>query len=109
MVRKLIVTGVIAATLAAPTLVRAHEGHADKLMGTVSSVDGKHISVKTTDGKTVMIVVDAKTKITQGKTKLTAAALKVGDRIVAEGAMEKEMLTATSLQVGTQPPARVKN
>lgn len=107
MVRKLLVAGVIAVALAAPTLVRAHEGHAHKLMGTVSSVDGNHISVKTTDGKTVMVMVDAKTKITQGKTKtkLTAAALKVGDRIVAEGAQEKDMLTAAILQVGTVPAA----
>jgi hypothetical protein len=108
MVRKLIVTGVIAAALAVPTLVRAHTGHAHKVMGTVSSVDGNHVSVKTTDGKTVMVMVDAKTKITQGKTKLTAAALKVGDRIVAEGAQEREVLTATSLQVGTAPAAGVK-
>jgi hypothetical protein len=108
MVRKLFVTGVIAAALMIPTLVRAHGGHAHKVMGTVSSVDGNHVSVKTTDGKTVMVMIDAKTKITQGKTKLTAAALKVGDRVVAEGSEEKEMLTAASLQVGTAPAAGVK-
>jgi hypothetical protein len=108
MVRKLIVAGIFVAALAGPTLVRAHEGHAHKLMGTVSSVDGDHISVKTTDGKTVMVMVDAKTKITQGKTKLTAAALKVGDRIVAQGAQGKDMLTAASVQVGTAPDAGAK-
>jgi hypothetical protein len=53
-------------------------------------------------------MVDAKTKITQGKTKLTAAALKVGDRIVAQGAQGKDMLTAASVQVGTAPDAGAK-
>jgi hypothetical protein len=91
-----------------PAVARAHEGHAHKVMGTVSSVDGSHLMVKTTDGKTVMVMVNAKTKITQGKTKLTAAALKVGDRIVAEGTEEKEMITAATLQVGAAPAAPVK-
>ena len=86
-------------------LVLAHEGHAHKIMGTVSSIDGAHLMVKTTDGKTVMVMLDAKTRITQGKAKVAASALKVGDRVVAEGAEEKEMLMATSVQVGTAPAA----
>jgi hypothetical protein len=105
MVRKLVIAGLIAAALVIPAAVRAHTGHAHKIMGTVSSIEGKHIMVKTTDGKTVMVMLDAKTKITQGKTPLTSAALKVGDRIVAEGAQEKDMLTAATLQVGAAPAA----
>ncbi|MBI4888668.1 MAG: hypothetical protein HY824_16340 [Acidobacteria bacterium] len=93
----------LVAALAMPSPGWAHEGHAHKVMGTVSSVDGPHLMVKTTDGKTVMVMLDAKTKITQGKAKLDAAALKVGDRVVAEGAEEKEMIMATSLQVGAVP------
>lgn len=108
MISKLIVAGFIAAALAVPTLARAHGGHAHKVMGTVSSIDGNHLSVKTTDGKTMMVTIDAKTKITQGKTKLTSAALKVGDRIVAEGPQAKDMkdmVTATTVQVGAAAPA----
>ena len=63
-----------------PAVARAHEGHDHKVMGTVSSIDGKNLMVKTTDGKTVMVMLDAKTKITQGKTKVQASAVKIGDR-----------------------------
>lgn len=86
--------------IAMPAVGVAHEGHAHKVMGTVSSVDGNHITVKTTDGKTVMVMLDAKTKITRGKLKLDASALKVGTRVVAEGAENKGMVTAATIQVG---------
>jgi hypothetical protein len=91
--------------LAVPSVVFGHTGHAHKVMGTVSSIDGPHLVVKTTDGKTVTVMLDAKTRITQGKAKLAAGALKVGDRIVAEGPEDKGMMTATILQVGTAPAA----
>ena len=104
-----LITGlIIAAVLVVPAVSRAHEGHAHKVMGTISSVDGKNLMVKTTDGKTVMVMLDAKTKITQGKNKVDASALKVGERIVAEGPEEKQMITATTVQVGTAPAAVAK-
>ena len=80
---------------------RAHEGHAHKVMGTVSSVDGNNLMVKTTDGKSVMVMMDAKTKVMQGKTTVKSSTLKVGDRIVAEGTEQKQMIMATSVKVGT--------
>ena len=89
-----------------PVVARAHEGHTHKVMGTVSSVEGDHVMVKTTDGKTVMVMLDAKTKITQGKAKVEASAIKAGDRIVAEGAEANGMVTATSVQLGTAPVAK---
>lgn len=94
--------------LAVPAVARAHDGHAHKVMGTVTGIDGKNVMVRTTDGKTVMVMLDAKTKITQGKTKLDASALKVGDRVVAEGREEKNMITATTLKVGEAAPAAAK-
>lgn len=92
--------------LVVPVMVTAHGGHTHKVMGTVSSIDGSHLMIKTTDGKSAMVMLDAKTRITQGKAKLEPRAIKVGDRIVAEGAEDKGMLTATLVQVGTAPPAR---
>jgi hypothetical protein len=65
-------------------------------MGTVSSVEGNNIMVKTADGKTVMVMLDAKTAVTRGKTKLDATAVKVGERVVAEGIEEKEMIKSRS-------------
>jgi Domain of unknown function (DUF5666) len=108
MQKKWIVAIVLAVALVVPTLARAHEGHAHKVMGTVSSIDGKNLMVKTTDGKTVMVMLDAKTKITQGKNKVEVTTLKVGDRVVAEGPEEKNMLTATSLKVGEPAAATTK-
>jgi hypothetical protein len=69
-------------------------------MGTVSSVQDTHVMVKTAAGKTVMVMLDAKTKITQGKNKVELSALKVGDRVVAEGPEQKQMIMATSVRVG---------
>ena len=93
-------------TLAVPGVSLAHEGHAHKVMGTVASIDGKNLMVKGTDGKTVMVMLDAKTKITRGKLKADATELKVGERIVAEGPEEKEMIMATSVQLAVAPPAK---
>lgn len=95
-----IVAVALAGFLVAPALVRAHEGHAHKVMGTVSSVEGNNVMVKTADGKTVMVMLDAKTAVTRGRTKLTVAAVKVGDRVVAEGMEEKEMIMATTVKLG---------
>ena len=94
--------------LVVPAVARAHEGHDHKVMGTVSSIEGKNLMVKSTDGKTVMVMLDAKTKITQGKKKVAASALKVGDRVVAEGPEEKEMIMATTVKVGELPAPAAK-
>lgn len=102
----IVVVAVIA--LLAPAIARAHDGHAHKAMGTVSAIDGNHITVKTADGKMVMVMLDGKTKVTQGKTKIEASALKVGDRIVAEGPEEKQMIMATSVRVGEVATAAKK-
>jgi len=100
----------LALALTAPTVALAHEGHAHKVMGTIESIDGKNLQVKTTDGKTVMVMLDAKTKITQGTTALQPSALKVGDRLVAEGAEANKMITAATIKVGaaTTPAAKPK-
>jgi hypothetical protein len=106
MVRKLIVAAFVAIALVVPTVVGAHTGHPHKVMGTVSSIDGNHLMVKTTDGKTVMVMLDAKTTITRGKAKIDVAALKIGERVVAAGPEDKQkMILATSVQVAAALPA----
>ena len=108
MTKRLIATFAIIASLALPGLALAHAGHAHKVMGTISSIDGNHVMVKTQDGKTVMVMLDAKTKITQGKITLAASALKVGDRLVAEGAEDKGMVTAATVRVGQATPTTAR-
>jgi hypothetical protein len=106
MSRKWFIGAALVAMLALPAFAGAHEN--DKtVMGTVSSTDGKNLMVKMADGKTIMVMMDAKTKVTQGKTKLELSAIKVGDRVVAAGPEEKEMIMAETVKLGaaTAPPA----
>ena len=91
---------VLAAAIIAPRMARAHEGHDHTVMGTIASIDGTNLMVKTADGKQTMVMMDAKTKITQGKAKVEAKALKVGDRVVASGPEEQSMIMAETVKVG---------
>jgi hypothetical protein len=103
-----IVAVAIAGALVLPVVARAHEGHTHKVMGTVASVDGAHVMVTTTDGKTVMVMLDKKTTVTRGKAKLDAAAVKVGERVVVEGTEQKNMVTAKTIKLGDTAAAAVK-
>ena len=100
MSRNWFIGAALVAMLVVPVFAWAHEGHDHTVMGTVSSTDGKNLMVKTADGKIIMVMMDAKTKVTQGKTKLELAAVKVGDRVVAAGPEEKEMIMAETVKVG---------
>ena len=101
-----VVVVALVAALFVPAASRAHEN--DKTVrGTVSSIDGNNLSVKVADGKSVMVMMDAKTKITKGTTKLAATALKVGDRVVASGPEDKNMIMAETVKVAAAPaPAK---
>ena len=108
MTHRLIALILVIAAMVIPVSLSAHAGHAHKVMGTVSSISGKNLMVKTADGKTVMVMLDDKTKVTQGKETLDASKLKVGDRVVAEGPEEKEMIMATTVKLGVAPAAVAK-
>ena len=99
---------IIAAALCAfliPVAALAHGGHVHKILGTVESVQGNHVQVKATDGKTVMVMLAAKTKITRGTTRLDATALKVGERVSVDAMQEKDMMMAQTIKLGTAPAA----
>ena len=105
--------GMIAAVVlsAWSTPANAHPGHAHKVMGTVSSVQGNHVEVKDAGGKITMHMLDEKTKIRRGRTTLTAADIKVGDRVVLsiteqKGADGKAVATVTEVQVGGAPATK---
>ena len=90
----------LVAALTLPVAARAHAGHTHKVMGTISSVTGSHVVVKTTDGKSVTVVLDAKTAITRGKTKLDPAALKTGERVSIDYMQEKSANMAKTVKLG---------
>ena len=95
----------LAAAIIAPRMALAHEGHDHTVMGTIASIDGMNLMVKTGDGKQTMVMMDAKTKITQGKAKLDVKTLKVGDRVVASGPEQQSMIMAETVKVGVAPAA----
>ena len=110
--RRLFVGMLAAVVLTAwSTALSAHPGHGHKVMGTVSSIQGNHVEVKDAAGKVTMHMLDAKTKIRRGRTVLTAADIKVGDRVVLsiteqKGADGKAVATVTEVQVGAAPATR---
>jgi hypothetical protein len=63
-------------------------------MGTVTSVQGSQLELKTTDGKTVKVVLNAKTTFARGKQKVDAASIKTGERVVVEVPSEKDMIAS---------------
>ena len=74
-----------------------------KVSGTLSSVQGEHLMLKTDDGKEAMVMLDAKTTITKDKKKVDAKTLKAGDHVTAEGAGDASMLMAKTVDVGAAP------
>ena len=108
MIKTSMVGAALAAVLAfaGPGTVAAHEGHAHKVLGTVASVQGNHVEVKTTDGKSVTVMLDAKTKITRGKEKLDASAIKVGGRVSIDAMQEKDMMMAQAVKLATTTVAK---
>jgi hypothetical protein len=81
MKKNLFVVIALVGALFVPTMARAHDN--DKtVMGSVSSIKGNNLMIKTTDDKSVMVMMDTKTKITKGTAKLKAADLKVGDGVL---------------------------
>jgi outer membrane lipoprotein SlyB len=97
-----LVTFALVAALAVPAVAGAHEGHMHKALGTISSIQGEHVEIKTTDGKTLTIMFDKKTTFTRGKEKLDATALKVGERVSVDYMEEKnKMMMARAVKLPT--------
>ena len=94
-------TLVLLAALSVATAALAHEGHMHKALGTVVSVQGEKLELKTTDGKPLTLVVDKTTTITRGKDKIEVTALKAGERVSVEYMEANKILTAHSVKLGT--------
>jgi hypothetical protein len=108
--KKSVVIVALAAVLAVPAALQAHGGHVHKVMGTVTAVTPTQIEVKTTDGKTTVVSLNAKTIYQQEKTKVDFSTLKVGHRVVVEGTQADgaRTVTAQTVRIGTTAPAARK-
>ena len=78
----------------------AHEGHKHTVMGTVVAQHDGQLEVKTTDGKTVTVGVNAKTSVLKGKTKADLAAVTAGQRVVVDLGDGKAPVTAREIKLG---------
>jgi hypothetical protein len=86
----------------------AHEGHAHKIMGTVTSVhaDSTHIEVKTKEGTVVTIQVTPETKYLAGSKAAALSDLVAGTRVVVTTKMEQQKTIATEIKVGAPQAGR---
>ena len=81
----------------------AHDGHTHNVMGTVRERQSHQLQVATTDGKTVTIVLNDKTKVLRDKQVLTVAEIVVGQRVVVDVGNGKEPLVARQVKLGATP------
>ena len=106
MSRKWVVGFALVAALAVPVAGWAHAGHTHKALGSVSSVQGNHVEIKTTDGKVVTIMIDQKTEITRGTAKLDRSAIVKGERVSIDAMQDKSMMMASTIKLGTAQAAK---
>lgn len=76
----------------------AHPGHAHKIMGTITAIDGDVVTVKTTKNEERSFAITAKTTILRGKQAGARADLVVGVRVIVNLGEGKEPLPAKSVQ-----------
>ena len=91
----------------------AHEGHDQKIMGTVATIEDGQIQVKATNGKMSTIVLNAKTKVVMGTMAHKIADIKVGDRVVVTATDVKDkagktILVARQVALGTAKTTATK-
>ena len=88
--------------LLAATVVFAHGG-LEHIRGTVKNISGTSVTVATTAGKSVEIVLNAKTAYTRADKPAQVTDLKVGDRVVIHAEEKGTTLTAQTVEIGTAP------
>jgi hypothetical protein len=85
----------------------AHNGNTH-LAGTVTAIDASHITIKGTDGKSVIVLVNNLTKYLQGTKAIDKAEVKPGSRVVIEAKMDtaKKLYAAEEVRLGVATPAK---
>jgi uncharacterized Zn ribbon protein len=86
-------------------VLRAHEGHPHKIMGTVTMASVDHLMLKDREGKDITVRVAKDTKV-KAKPALKVEEIKRGTRVVVTALQEKDKsFTAKTIEVGTPPAA----
>jgi hypothetical protein len=107
--RKVTIALSVLALAAVAGRLSAHAGHPHKALGTVGAVDASHVEIKTRDGKTVSVLLNADTKYLNGKAAAAATDVKVGQRVAVTYVEKDEKYVATEVSLGvTDAPADSK-
>lgn len=77
----------------------AHGGF-EHVMGTVTKITARTVTVMTAANKTVDVAINDKTTYARGTQKIAIGDLKVGDRVVIDATGEDPKLVAASVKVG---------
>lgn len=106
---RIIITRSILAAVVGLTLLSglaiAHGG-LEHVTGTVASISDTSITVKTTAGKMVEVLLDAKTTFAKSEQPIQKSEIKVGDRVVIHAAKNGDKLTAHTVAIGAAAPAK---
>lgn len=89
---------ILALAWAVPT--PAHEGHDERVLGTVAAVDAASIAVKTKDGKTVRVTLDEETVVLRGDRKVAVTDIEVGERAAVSVGSRRNAHVATQIRLG---------
>jgi hypothetical protein len=97
--------GLFTCALASSAVVRAHEGHDHKILGTITMAAADHVMLKDKDGKDVTVRVTKDTKV-KSRPAMKVEEIKVGTRVAITATQEKDKsFTARSIEVGAAPAA----
>jgi len=87
------------APLLLSSFASAHGG-LEHVRGTVAKVSDQSLTVTTTAGKTVEVLLDAQTTYARADKPVQKSDIKVGDRVVIHAAEKGTTLTAHTVEVG---------
>ena len=90
-----------------PTIALAHGG-LEHVRGTLAKVSDQSVTVTTTTGKTVEVLLDAQTTYARADKPIQKSDLKVGDRVVIHAAEKGTTLTAHTVEVGVSAGVSAK-
>jgi hypothetical protein len=90
----------LALALMLPSSIALAHGGLEHVRGTVAKISDQSVTVTTTAGKTVEVLLDAQTTYARADKPIQKSDLKVGDRVVIHAAEKGTTLTAHTVEVG---------
>ena len=88
-------------------LAWSHGGN-EHIMGTITAINGDHVTVQTQEGKSVMVILGKTTKYFIDKKAAKVTDMQVGSRVVVDAKMDPKMkmYSAVEVKIGVVAPAK---